>query len=130
MGASWSDPPKPRRRGRCYKFTATARSNGNLEDAKAAFRHAGTRRDSLSEPWHLSLPTKVGASPAGYAGSFKWLDLRACGDGVAHARKDDWDRPRLPLDGSGRGDRACQNDVALGLAVPPSIRLRADEVIE
>ena len=35
------------------------------------------------------------------------------GDGVAHARKDDWDRPRLPLDGSGRWGRGCQDDVGL-----------------
>jgi hypothetical protein len=35
----------------------------------------------------------------------------AAADGVGHARKDDRDRPRLPLEGSGRRGRACQDDV-------------------
>ena len=34
----------------------------------------------------------------------------AKGDGIARARKDDRDRPRLPLDGSGRRGRVCQDD--------------------
>src|SRR5215471_10376482 len=37
----------------------------------------------------------------------------AAGDGVAHGHKDDWNRPRLPLDGNGRYVRACQDDVGL-----------------
>ena len=38
----------------------------------------------------------------------------AAGDGVAHGRKDDWDRMRLSLEGSGRRGRAyCQDDVGL-----------------
>jgi hypothetical protein len=37
----------------------------------------------------------------------------AAGDGVAHARKDDRDRPRLPLEGNGRRERGCQDDVGL-----------------
>jgi hypothetical protein len=37
----------------------------------------------------------------------------AAGDRVAHARKDDRDRPRLPLDGNGRRGRACYDDVGL-----------------
>src|SRR6516165_5608452 len=37
----------------------------------------------------------------------------AAGDGVGRARKDDRDRPRLPLDGSGRQGRAYQDDVRL-----------------
>ena len=37
----------------------------------------------------------------------------ATSDGIAHARKDDRDRPRLALDGSGRRGRACQDDVGL-----------------
>jgi hypothetical protein len=37
----------------------------------------------------------------------------AAGDGIGHARKDDWDRPRLPLEGHGRRGRACQYDVGL-----------------
>src|SRR5262252_8180595 len=37
----------------------------------------------------------------------------AAGDGIGHAYKDDRDRPRLPLEGSGRWDRACQDDVGL-----------------
>jgi hypothetical protein len=37
----------------------------------------------------------------------------ADGDGVGHARKDDRDRTRLPLDGDGRRGRACQDDVGL-----------------
>src|SRR5215813_5778311 len=37
----------------------------------------------------------------------------AAGDGVAHVRKDDRYRPRLPLDGNGRHGRACQDDVGL-----------------
>src|SRR5262249_43930208 len=36
----------------------------------------------------------------------------AAGNGIA-ARKDNWDRPRLPLDGNGRRGRACQDDVGL-----------------
>jgi hypothetical protein len=40
-----------------------------------------------------------------------WYD--AAGDGIARARKDDRDRPRLPLDGSGRRGPACQDDVGL-----------------
>jgi len=36
----------------------------------------------------------------------------AAGDGVAPA-KDDWDRPRLPLEGDGRRGRVCQDDVRL-----------------
>src|SRR6202043_1896720 len=35
----------------------------------------------------------------------------AAGDWVAHACKDDRDRPRLPLDGKSRRGRTCQNDV-------------------
>jgi hypothetical protein len=34
-------------------------------------------------------------------------------DGVGQVRKDDWDRPRLPLDGNGRRGRGCQDDVGL-----------------
>ena len=37
----------------------------------------------------------------------------AAGDGIAHARKDDRDRPRLPLEGSGRRGPVCQDDVGL-----------------
>src|SRR5215831_2349864 len=37
----------------------------------------------------------------------------ATGDGVGSRHKDDRDRPRLPLDGSGRRGRACQDDVGL-----------------
>src|SRR6516162_6513611 len=35
----------------------------------------------------------------------------AAGDGVARVREDDWDRPRLPLEGNCRRGRACQDDV-------------------
>ena len=43
------------------------------------------------------------------------VELRddAAGDGIDHAHKDDRDRPGLPLDGSGRRARVCQNDVGL-----------------
>src|SRR6516162_8196516 len=37
----------------------------------------------------------------------------AVGDGVDHVRKDDWDHPRLPLEGSGRRGPRCQDDVGL-----------------
>jgi hypothetical protein len=37
----------------------------------------------------------------------------AAGNGVTHVRKDDRDRPRLPLNGSGRRSRVCQDDVGL-----------------
>ena len=37
----------------------------------------------------------------------------AAGDGVAHVRKDDRDRPRLPLEGNRRRGRVCQDDVGL-----------------
>ena len=37
----------------------------------------------------------------------------AAGDRVAQAHKDDRDRPRLALDGSGRRGPACQDDVGL-----------------
>src|SRR5262249_33988938 len=40
-----------------------------------------------------------------------WDD--AAGDGFAHVPKDDWDRPRLTLDGNGRRSRVCQDDVGL-----------------
>ena len=35
----------------------------------------------------------------------------AAGDRIAHGRKDDRDRPRLTLDGSGRPGRDCHDDV-------------------
>ena len=35
----------------------------------------------------------------------------AGGDGVGHVRKDDRDGPRLPLDGGGRRDPDCHDDV-------------------
>src|SRR6516162_5507330 len=35
----------------------------------------------------------------------------AAADGFAHVRKDDRDRPRLPLDGNGRRGRVCHDDV-------------------
>src|SRR6516165_4044789 len=37
----------------------------------------------------------------------------AAGDGIARARKDDRDRPRLPLEGNGRRGRVCHYDVGL-----------------
>jgi hypothetical protein len=37
----------------------------------------------------------------------------AAGDGLRHVHKDDRDRPRLPLDGSGRRGRVCHDDVGL-----------------
>src|SRR5215813_2268818 len=37
----------------------------------------------------------------------------AAGDGVVHARKNDWDRPSLLLEGNGRRRPACQDDVGL-----------------
>ena len=37
----------------------------------------------------------------------------AAGDGVGHVRKDDRDRPRLPLDGNGRRRPGCHDDVGL-----------------
>ena len=37
----------------------------------------------------------------------------AAGDGIAHARKDYWDRPRLPLEGNGRRGPCCYDDVGL-----------------
>src|SRR6516162_239818 len=37
----------------------------------------------------------------------------ASGDGVGHVRKDDRERPCLPLEGSGRRSRVCHYDVGL-----------------
>src|ERR1700751_4613463 len=37
----------------------------------------------------------------------------AAGNGVAQGRKDDRDRPRLPLEGNGRRGRVCHDDVGL-----------------
>src|SRR5262249_8090451 len=37
----------------------------------------------------------------------------AAGDGIAHVHKDDRGGPRLPLEGSGRRGRGCQDDVGL-----------------
>src|SRR5262249_26018448 len=37
----------------------------------------------------------------------------AAADGIAHAREDDRDRPRLSLEGKGRRGPACQDDVGL-----------------
>src|SRR5262249_22075801 len=37
----------------------------------------------------------------------------AAGEGVAHGRKDDRDRPRGPLEGCGRRGRVCHDDVGL-----------------
>ena len=37
----------------------------------------------------------------------------AAGDGVGHARKDDRDRPRLPLERDGRRGPVCHDDVVL-----------------
>src|SRR5437763_9710871 len=37
----------------------------------------------------------------------------AAGDGIAHVRKNDRDLPRRPLEGSGRRDPVCQDDVGL-----------------
>jgi hypothetical protein len=37
----------------------------------------------------------------------------AAGDGVAQPRNDDRDRPRLPLEDSGRRGRVCHDDVGL-----------------
>ena len=47
--------------------------------------------------------------------STRAVELRddAAGDGVAHVREDDRDRPRLPLDGNGRQGRVCHEDVGL-----------------
>ena len=43
--------------------------------------------------------------------------LRCCddaaGDGIGHIRKDDRDRPRLPLEGNGRRGPACHDDVGM-----------------
>src|SRR5215471_5681764 len=47
----------------------------------------------------------------------------ALGDGIAHAHKDDWDRPRLPLEGNGRRGRVCQDDV--GLQADQFLRVRS-----
>jgi hypothetical protein len=44
-------------------------------------------------------------------------------DGVGRVRKDDWDRPRLPLGGNGRRGRGCQDDV--GLQVDQLLRERS-----
>jgi hypothetical protein len=46
-----------------------------------------------------------------------WLPRHyTAGDGIADARKDDRDRPRLPLEGNGRHAPACQDDVGARLA--------------
>ena len=45
------------------------------------------------------------------------------GHRLAHVRKDDGDRPRLPLDRSGRRGRAGQDDV--GFQLRPADRRRA-----
>jgi hypothetical protein len=37
----------------------------------------------------------------------------AAGDGIAHLRKNDRDRLRLPLEGNGRRGRVCHDDVGL-----------------
>ena len=37
----------------------------------------------------------------------------AAGDVIVQARKDDRDRPRLPLEGNGCRDRDCHDDVGL-----------------
>jgi hypothetical protein len=44
-----------------------------------------------------------------------WLSdaIDAAGDGIAHVDKDNWDRPRLPLEGSGRWGPARQDYVGL-----------------
>jgi hypothetical protein len=49
----------------------------------------------------------------------------AAGDRVAHGRKDDRDRPRLRVDGSGHYGPACQDDVGLQAEPTPARALRS-----
>ena len=51
----------------------------------------------------------------------------AQGDRVGHARKDDRDRPRLPLDGNGRRGLAYQEDV--GLQADQLVRERSYSIV-
>jgi len=68
---------------------------------------------AISESNSSHLPPSE-ASPVAKPVTFPLGRLsRAAGDGVGDGRKDDRDRPRLPLDGSGRRGAVCHNDVGL-----------------
>jgi hypothetical protein len=51
----------------------------------------------------------------------------AAGDGIAHVRKDDWDRPRLPSDGNDRRGPVCHDD--LGLQDDQLLRKRSSPIV-
>ena len=77
---------------------------------------ARLRPGAISESSSSHLPPSE-ASLVGEAGDVPTRAIEprddAPYDGVARGRKDDWDRPRLLLDGDGRRGPVCQDDVGL-----------------
>jgi hypothetical protein len=63
---------------------------------------------------HFAAGVREAIEAAGELARFmKGQQHAGASDGVGRAHKDDRDRPRLPLDGSSRRERACQDDVGL-----------------
>ena len=77
---------------------------------------ARLRPGAISESSSSHLPPSE-ASLVGKAGDVPTRAVEprddAADDGVGHVRKDDRDRPRLPLECSGRRGPGCQDDVGL-----------------
>src|SRR5262249_15124421 len=83
------------------------------------------RLDSrLIDDWHEAFALATHISGEIFAAEPAQLDAErgqpllerrdeAAADGIARVHHDDWDRPRLPLKGSGHHGRVCQDDVGL-----------------
>src|SRR5215471_917559 len=71
---------------------------------------------AISESSSSHLPPSEGskvAKPVMFPPGWLSRGTMPLATGFAHGRKDDRDRPRPPLDGSGRRGIACQDDVGL-----------------
>ena len=73
------------------------------------------RPGSISESNSSHLPASEASKRAKPVMPARLVEPRddAGGDGIDHARKDDRDRPRLPLEGNGRRSPVCHDDVGL-----------------
>src|SRR6516162_7449036 len=83
-----------------------------MDTRSPAFVRAKTLCSRSSRPNSVTFPGNASSISNAIARSIEPRDDAAC-DGVARGHKDDRDRLRLPLKGSGCRDRSCQNDVGL-----------------
>jgi hypothetical protein len=101
--------PLRRRSERLQRVRKGSASDGRFAWAPEAYGYLSNISNKLCQTAGSTHPRRPVMFPPGRSsrGTMRWTT------GIGRARKDDRDRPRLPLEGDGRRGPVCQDDVGL-----------------